>query len=204
MTVLDPLVAQIESTPLCAAVELPESLTAVEGRALAEALLESPVSGVSVIGYRVIVDVRYSDGQRRFDIARINDFDVEDSTGRVHVSATGAVLLLQHEYAQESGEGGSISASVLRLINDRADVEWLRRVPDSFTWHEYFLEAREPVYVCGEGRRVVDPSREPIHYRQSALQPTIARPSSGALIVGDLHREELLRALRASWSSSSA
>lgn len=192
----DGIVAQIESTELQSAARLAEGLAAVQGRAIGQAILQSPISGVAVIGYRIRVELVFPEGATQLDVAQVNDFEVEDASGRAQVSAAGALLLLGHEYAQDSVQGGSISGSVLRLLADRVDFELLRRVPQSFTWHEYFLEPRETVYVCGLGRHVVDTTQDPIHYRQNAYKPTLCRPPDGALIIADLHRDELLRTLR--------
>jgi hypothetical protein len=189
----------IETTPLQRAVELAEGVvSAVQGRAFGRALLRSPISGVPAIAYRVHVDLVLSEGVRPLDVAQCNDFEVEDESGRAAVSAAGAVLVLGHEYAQDSVQGGSAAGDVLRFLADRVDSSLMRRIPESFTWHEYFLEQREEVYVCGLGRHVIDTTQEPIHYRQNAYKPTLCRMPDGLLIIADLHRDKLVRALRES------
>jgi hypothetical protein len=199
------IVELIETTPVQRAVELAEGVTAaVQGRAVGRSLLSSPISGVPAIGYRVRVELVFPEGVRPLDVAQCNDFEVEDESGRANVSAAGAQLLLGHEYVLDSVQGGSAAGDVLRFLADRVDASLLRRVPESFTWHEYFLEQGETVYVWGLGRHVIDTTQDPIHYRQNAYKPTVCRRPDGWLIIADLHRDELLRALRESPGSLSA
>jgi hypothetical protein len=200
----DWVVALIKMTPVQRAAELAEDVVAaVEGRAVGQALLSSPISGVPVIGYRVRVDLVFPEGTKRLEVAKVNDFEVEDESGRASVSAAGALLLLGHEYAQDSVQGGSAAGDVLRLLADQVDPGVMRRIPESFTWHEYFLEQRETVYACGLGRHVIDTTQDPIHYRQNAYKPTLCRRPDGRLVIADLHRDELLRTLHQSpWTLS--
>lgn len=187
------IAAQVASVKLHRAAELPEGLAAIEGRAAGSTLLASPVSGVQVLAYRIVVSFPEAPS---FDYVEAVDFEIVDASGRATVATTGARMVLCHEYTLRDEDVPSATVEVHRLLARVGGPELQRRVPEGFAWHEYYLQPGEPAFVCGYVRRAASHER-PRHYRDNAYLPTFCPPPEGRgeLIVADLRRAELLRVL---------
>lgn len=156
-------------------------------------LLEAPLSGISVIGFRVTVEAHDVQGSRRVvDYSRVVDFEVQDATGHALIRTKEAQMLLQHEY---SGASETAPPAVISLVNKLGAVDWRRRPPHRFTWAEHYLEPGEPVVAYGMARQEIDPSKEPVGYRQSATRLVLVKPKQAPLFFADQTREDLLRQL---------
>jgi hypothetical protein len=159
-------------------------------------LLQAPLSNISVIAFRVVVEAHGLQGTRRLvDFSRAVDFVVEDATGQATIRCRGAQPLLEHEYSGES-EPGLLPPAVTALLNAFGSVDWSRRTPHRLSWAEHYLEPGEPVVVYGLARQEIDPTREPVGYRQSATRLVVVKPDRAPLFFADQPRDDLLRRLR--------
>jgi len=192
------MVEQTERHSPLAIANILEGDVLVEGHARpGETLLEAPITGISVIGFRVTVDAHDSlDRQRRVvDWSQVVGFVIEDDTGRALVRTARCKMLLNLEYGSDS-RAGLIPPQVLALINRFGRVDWGRRPPRHFSWTERYLEPGEPVFVFGRARQEVDPTREPVGYRRSAARLVLDNPEGGTLFFADQRRADFLRQAR--------
>ena len=169
----------------------------VEGRARAgEMLIEAPITGISVIGFRATVEAHDAGATRRVvDWSQVANFVVEDDTGQALVRTSGCKMVLNLEYSGDSASGG-LPPAVMALVNRFGAVDWSRQAPARFSWYEYYLEPGEPVIVFGRARQEVDPSKEPVGYRQSATRLVLDSPQRGPLFFSDQLRETFLQKMR--------
>jgi hypothetical protein len=189
------MVQQTERHPPRAIAGVLEGDVLIEGHARAgDTVIEAPITGISVIGFRVTIDAHDSlDRQRRVvDWSQVVDFVVEDATGRALVRTAGCKMLLNLEYSSD-GSDGLTPPQVLALVNRVGRVDWSRSAPRHFSWTERYLEPGEPVFIFGRARQEIDPTREP-GYRQSATRVVLERPEGGALFFSDQRRDDFLRA----------
>ncbi|MCA9671796.1 MAG: hypothetical protein KC503_39625 [Myxococcales bacterium] len=182
----------VKETPLCKISEAREGLMAVKGRARALKKIQSPLLGVNVVAYQIYCRAVTNSGRRlELSFARANNFVVEDGTGSIEVVSYNAYLMLKHEYQTSSGSADSFSFDVLRALRKECDADLTHVRMDSFEWNAYFLEEREPCYVVGDCRLVVDTEQTAIHYRESARKPTLRAPKESPLVVSEFDRVEL-------------
>jgi len=169
----------------------------VEGQARAgDTLVEAPITGISVIGFRATVEAHDSAGAHKVvDWSQVTNFVVEDATGQALVRTSGCKMVLNLEYSGDSASGGLPSA-VMALVNRFGAVDWSRQAPSHFSWNEYYLEPGEPVIVFGRARQEVDPSKAPVGYRQSASRLVLDSPERRPLFFSDQLRDTFLQKMR--------
>jgi len=172
----------------------------VQGRAVALNTTSALLSGRPVIGYRLLVEHLMNRGQHGswrsvFDHAEINDFEVDDGTGRALVRAAGARIIFKQEYRKKSGLFQSIPPSLERLLdhNGIPHKGWL--FDETFRWSEYFLEPGEDVSVYGQARHEVDGGRQAAGYRDLPSRWVMGPPEEGPMIIVDMLQREFIKEL---------
>jgi hypothetical protein len=197
---LQRLQQSLEAYPIVSIRQAGEGPLAVEGRALALETMVAPFSAKTVIGFRVKVEQARSDGEGTtwetlVDLSELQDFEVEDGTGRALVRAVDYELLLDREERQTNGILTSVPDAVEAFLRHHGETSHGWIFNKSLRWAEYLLEPGEAVFVTGRGRRELDPRQEVDNLRQAPTRLVVDPPSDGPIVVADRLREELLRGL---------
>ncbi|MBW2731269.1 MAG: hypothetical protein JRH20_02690 [Deltaproteobacteria bacterium] len=190
----------ITDTPMVSAETLAKGATlepgpiALQGRAAATGeLINSPISGVPLIGYRIQFSELGFFGRVKasFAVRRVSPFALIIGDGHVEVSPTAhCYLYLTHEYRGTPEAMGSIASAAYKLYAQHAPGK-KSRVP-RLSWHEYYLEPGETTYVCGWLKEEFDMDRGE-GYRAHRTRPVVCATEEHPLIIADYSRETLLQ-----------
>ena len=133
----------------------------LEGSARALDLIESPVTGARVIGYRLLVTAHSEKrSSREIERAEIASFELEDASGRIAVETAGTLALLFKRTAKGYLGGGQGKLA-------RADARALELLVDKSLEQRAKLEAS-----CGtaELEAILGPASSPDELRREHLE----------------------------------
>jgi hypothetical protein len=158
--------------------------------------IQSPISGVPVVGYRI----QFSElglmnrVKSSFAVRQVAPFAVKIGSWQIEVSGDAYChLYLTHEYRgtpQDVGSGAQ-AAYKIYMQHARAPKGRRRSWHDRISWHEYYLEPNEQVYLCGWLKEEFDISRRE-GYRSHTSRPLICGTENHPLIIADYDRATLL------------
>ncbi len=196
----------------------------IEGRAIAgKVTTMAPLSRRPVVGYRISVTQNprpwwdESDNSVTEDHSVMNDFLVDDGTGKATVMAAGALLLLSRERKEK---GGILPEDVRQSITAQAAAE-LQRLKESFrraaaeVTPELFAKLAKLGGASSEGRQlqldkkfdscterlleegevVVVRGEARVTFHGPARQVTVQAPAAGHLVIADRAQSLLVGSL---------
>lgn len=180
-----PISRSIADTPENEDVRVSGTLAYLEGKAP----LIAPISSRPCVAWRVIVEVKKSNGKssswhKVIEESDSTDFALEDESGRAIVDATALSLALDFDASGKSDmftEGSPELMAFLRTHDVKTHGLLLKR---TLRAREGALEVGETVTVGGRGVLMNDPSAQS-GYRGSAKLLQVGALSTGELLVTD-------------------
>lgn len=175
---------------------------AVQGRTRALATLEAPVSGRTVIGFRLTIEYTDAGGReenskrRMLEASRIVEFEVADDSGAVRVRGSPALLMA----ATRAVAPDDLTIALTRPSTERLILEQGISALDlvaarNVTVCERLLLPDSPVYVCGVPFSEVASDGAAAGYRAPPSRIVIKAAEKEPLLIADCHRDELLKQL---------
>jgi hypothetical protein len=178
----------------------------IEGRAVAIMVSTAPLSGRPVIGLRVKIEKLALESAAGgtggpvltwgpvVEAMHMNDFEVEDGTGRARVRTASCYPLLAAEPTVTMSVDQLLRSPLVEVLrHQRYPEHWLVGAR-SIRVTEYLLEPGETVFVFGEAHREIDPDA-PRDYRGAVWRLVISAPLGGWVMVSDQDRDTLLRSM---------